>query len=473
MEYAGAVSGAALGFISGDVPGAYYGARLGYRAGMRRKNLSQNSEMAPTTRLQARRRRARTSTGSSGYTTPRREQTARIFRSPPSTGRSMPSRRRLSAGRRIQNVMRSMASGDLVAKPKKVKGRRVRKEGRKKKVFVSKKLRKKINEVLKQKGPVGIVKEITPSDTMILQDNAINWQLGNTMQCDGVAGWAFSPTYIAQLYGILWNKQSFGAAFTTNRQASSFTFFNPNLKVHVIDQWYVIKFRNVSTRTMYLKLLDVSPKASPNQQTTYNTLQFIDNELSRAAPSGAAGSLTAQSNENPLGITKGILGFTPKLMTSFNAAYEMDETMITLEPGKEYYHKVKGPRNYTYNYQKFFRNAEYYSIQKFMKQTLVGLYGDLVPTSTGELGGAGRWTDMVASAGYGLVMEQEYFTKLKMPDQTGFQVRDPALAAGAVQNLSQRGYCYLIKSWYDGEAQSGVVQNITDENPSTVVSVAD
>lgn len=462
MNYAGPISGAALGYITADAYGAYVGYKLG-------EKLTQKHSM-PKTRRTPSRSTPTLYTPTPGTTGRRRS--SRFLAPPSSRASSSSSSRRMSTSSsgslrpfRIINSVKS--SGDVVAKATKVKGNKVRKEGRKKPIRVPKRLRKQIKQVLSNRGPVGIVKEIAPLDQIeFLVDNQQRWDFCTKMVIDGIQGWAFTPTYIMQLYDILWGKGAYGASFTTDRTIGGLPTPKPNMKIEVKEQYYIVKIKNLTARTISMCLMDISPKNV--QEASYNTLQFIEGELTRTAPSGAAGSATQESRENPLNTVKETLGFSPKLISSFRNAYTMDETYVTLEPGKEYYHKVKGPNNKVYDINKYFKNTVYRPFQKFVKQTLIRYWPDLVTTDTGLQ--VGRFTEATNTKPYGLAIEVEYFTKLKCPDQAGFQTPAPALLAGAVQPITQQGYAWMIKTWYG--AQEGVVVDIEDENPQDTAVTA-
>lgn len=446
-ELAGKISGATLGYITNGIPGAVAGYYFGKKHGQ--KLTKKNSNMAP---LKHGTKRSHSSAFRAGTST--RTHSARALAPPYS-------RKRKST--RARGAIRNFKTdgSNLVAQASLKKGKKVHKEGRKKVVKVSKKLRKAIKSVMKQTGPIGIVKEVAPVANMFyLTDNTQRWELCTQMVTEGVAGWAFTPTYIAQLYDILWMKGSYGATFATDRTYAGLGNGRPNMKIHVKEQYYIVKIKNVSARNIAICLMDISPKNV--QELSYDTLQYITGELSRTSRSGAAGTPGQEANENPLSCVKEILGFSPKLISSFRNNYSMDETFVTLEPGKEYYHKVKGPNDKLYNYNSFFKNGTYRNIQKFVKQTVIRYWPDLVSTSLGLQ--PGRYTDQSAAQPYGLSVEVEYFTKLKMPDQTGFQTPAAALPAGTVQTLGQRGYAWMIRSWYDA-AQSGGIIDIEDENP--------
>jgi hypothetical protein len=132
-----------------------------------------------------------------------------------------------------------------------------------------------------------------------------------------------------------------------------------------------------------------------------------------------------------------------------------------LEPGKEYYHKVKGPNMKTYDFNKYFKDSTYHDIQKFCKGTIIMASLDLTSTS---LATHGRFTDIPVGDPQGLIIETTYFTKIKCPERAGFQTPAVYPAAGTPQPLSQKSQ-HAWSIVYPVVAQAGVVEYRQDENP--------
>lgn len=367
-----------------------------------------------------------------------------------STSKSVPS---MGRGR----VASVLPTGNVTQGAIKRKGTSVKREGRRKRIKISNAFKKKVKAVLTYRGPNGIVEQRI---TRLFKpaDNQQSWQTASPFIYENVEGWAFSPVQIAQAYDILWSKG--GWTFPgTSLPASSIASLRQNTEIHVLEQSYRVNLKNNSARTLRVVLYDVSPKSV--QQLTFGVLEFITNELTRTAVTGATGTLLAEARENPTNVVKEVIGFKPKMLSSFSKFFSLDETVIYLEPGKEYNHVVKGPNDMIYKYQKFFVNGAFYNVQKFCKSTLVSITTDLVTDTLGS--GVGRITDMTAAGNpYGLAGEFYTYTKLKCPDQTGFQ-NPTTVTVGAVQPLGQKGYAFAIKNWYSD--QNGNIVDIEDENP--------
>lgn len=454
------ISGATLGYITGDVRGAvagYKAAGAAYDYWHTPKNLPKNS-MPPVTPTN---RRGSTSSShssrrmsiDSGW--PRR----RVASTPASSHVRTP--RRVLFGRR-KVAFRS--GGTTVAQSAvKVTGT-VAKTGKKRKVKVSKMLRKKIKAVLATKGPTGFVMETIPRQVMYVNDNAQTIFRASDLQCNSKYNWGFTPTHFYQHAAVLWAKQSWPAYRQDNRDLGLMNQYSPNTRIEVVNSYYVVKLKNNSGRVITVKLWDFQPKSVWENAANADINTFVTNELVRTQYNTSSDANNQRGAENPTSMNQYAIGFRPNMLTSVRALFKMQETIINLEPGKEYYHKVQGPQNFMLNFQKFYQDGNLYNpIQKFCKATLIALYTDLAVDTLGLQ--SGRWTEMSPEQPYGVACETEYYTKLKCPDQTGWinHKTDSTFADSAVINNTAKGYAFAIKNWYT--TQSGVTIHRDDNNP--------
>lgn len=470
MEYVGASSGAVLGFITKGTRGGIYGWKLG-------KKLSKNKQMPPTSRS-SRRTRSSMSFKFRPYPTPgtstRSKSSAHL-----SVGRS--SNRTPRNSRRSSNVsmysrrssLLSNASSSLshagnsnvVQKAGYKRGRKVHKEGRKKKVKVSGALRKKIHAVIDKQDCIGWYKEILPVQTIKPVDNLQQITAVNFSTSDGISGLYFDPGTVLQVASTLYNQFVPASA---NKSTANSGLFNPgSFKVRVLEQNVVHYFKNNTARTITLKVWDWSPKVT-FVGAGQDPVSYLSTELARLAPTGPAGSGGNVGNVNVLSMLPSTIGFTPKMIPGFSNLYTMDETIVKLEAGKEYYHKLKGPNDKLYDYAKYFQTGSSFisNQQKFVKGTIVAMYTD---TTSSSLGAAGRFTDIVAGDPYAVLVETTAFTKIALPEQAGFVTPAVAPAAGAPQFLGNRKSAFAIKNWAVVQG-AGTVVDMEDENPQTAAT---
>jgi len=420
----------------------------------RQKFFTSNSNMAPVTPSATPRKRGRSES---------RSDVSMLSKS-----RS----RSLSRGRVLfsSSSGKSSSSTNVLASALRRKGKNVKKEGRKKKVKITKKFRKMVNQVLTAKGPVGVMIETVPDQVLRPLDNQQAIGVFSNRNFENVTGWKFSPTYIQYCYDKIYMKGAFPVS-DQNLVTRSVEGFNDNLQVHVLEQYYVVKMKNNTARTMELRLWDISPKGTQDATSTYNVSAFITQTLNSTSNTGNQGTIPNQGRENPAGVTINTIGYTPKLSSAFNKHFTLDETFVKLEPGKEYYHKVKGPNDKLYKFNNFQKNGQRVDVMPFCKTTLVAMNVDLSATSLIGTNQVARWTDITSSQPFGLLSETHHFTKIKCPDQTGFQRLTSPPGAGSVQELSQVGYAFVIKNWYGSQAEIGTVVDIEDENPQNQATV--
>lgn len=363
------------------------------------------------------------------------------------------------------------AQGNGIAGAMKKKGGKVAKEGRKKKVRVSRAFRKKVNEAIKSRNGSGWLKEVIPNDILKPVDNqqAVRQVAGRIT--DDTNAYFFNPTYVDYVASLLYNKKGPVNPGVTVNIGDTDLFRRENLKIEVLDQYYIVKLRNNTARVMDICLYDVSPKytqeGGSGGTATFSPEQHWEQAFAAGSRFGAPGTVGQQSNENPTNVFKNAIGAHPMDSQYFRGQYTCDTTYVKLEPGKEYYHKVKGPNRKLYDYNSFFKNGVYRNIRPFCKATLVSMSLDLNVTTVQSK--AQRATDIVSNSPYGLIMEVNIFTKVRLPDKAGFQ--NPAVGAvGGIQELTQVGNAFAINNWY--EEQSGIVEMIQDENPQNVTVVA-
>lgn len=442
MDYIGEASSATLGYIIGNRRGANIG-RSAY------KTYRKFSMPVIRTPLSSRRIHR-----SNPFVTP---QSMRGFRSrnpnrsrtssiAPRSSRSMSVSSRRSS---LASTIKTADSSNVQQKANKRKGNRVHKEGVKKVVKIPKKLRKQVKQILTTKGPTGSLLDmkyfkITPEDSQVMQ------MLGNTTENNPNL---FDPAWIQYVASVLFNQ---APATATPLIGNAGNFSPRTLRVDVIKQAVTYRCVNNTARTLTVKFWDLSPK-SRNFGNGFNPLTFWENLFAQEAAN-------APNSPNVFGISTKTLYAHPKLSAAFRNLYTLDETIVNIEAGKEYVHKLKGPNMKLYDFQKFWSGSSptagiFDNQQSFVKHTMVCVYNDLTTTT---LSATGRFTDIVSNSPYGLLIEQTTYTKICMPEQAGFTWPATTPTSGA-QPLNKRQSVYAISNW--AGVQTGVVTKIEDENP--------
>lgn len=391
----------------------------------------------------------RSSNSSGRYRTPVRRRPGRV-----TYGRSR--------GRKLSAASNSRATA--VYK----KGRSVRKEARKRSVKVPSKLRKQVKQVLAADDYKGTYMDIIQPAIVKPIDNLQNVVMASGRKVDGYVGLNFDPCSILNIACELFNNASANATQDFGQAGFANSFNLQSLKINVLDSSIKYIMRNNTTNNLQVKIWDISPKSiSTNASAYLDPVAWINAELLRVSPvpvlnTGPSTGVPDQLNKyNPFSVVVGTIGFNPKMLPSFNQFWSMDEVVIELEPGKTYIHHLPGPKNKLYDYRKFFQNGvvTMNTYQKFCKQTMVCVTGDLQATDTALVG---RFTDIAAGSGYGLLIEPRTFVKMRLPEQAGFVTQAGGLLAGSSQALTNRKDAFIIKNWT--AAQAGAIQRIGDEN---------
>lgn len=356
----------------------------------------------------------------------------------------------------------------------------VRKLGRKRVVKVSRSLRAKIQKVLDSDKLVGKylhVKyfDMTPGKPFsgAFDDQQSVEYMGISTQASAVTPGntnrlLFSPLFVNYAVARLMNPA------TVSKAAGDPVLFNDQFltqgvytkyldiktaRIKVLKQSATYRVRNNSGRVVTLKFYCVQPKsidesngfAGLNPIETWNTgLDIQDDQTTRG--------------ENPTGVRTETLFANPKWSSQFKQRYKIEETIVSIEPGKEYNYKVEGP-SMEYNYAKFWQNRTFYDQQKFTKQVMVVAYNDITRTDNSL---TGRYTDQSVNDPQSILFEQTCYIKFAIPDQTGFVVATSN--TGENINLASRRYCFGIDV-HQGVQGTGTVQYVTDENPLSLSTI--
>jgi len=464
------LSGAVLGYVTNNLPGAVLGYKLGGRINSYRNT---SKVMAPIPRKRSvsthsnavsKRRAAFFNTVANPRRTVLYPRTVLRSSAGIRTGKVVPSKRRSSANVNDATVRK--------------KGNKVAKESRKRDVKVNRKFKAKVQAALKGKDPVGFYQEISMASVMPLNDNAqtvaIRAGIASGSAATTLQALFFNPIKVLSAASTLWN----GKTPTNPHVLQSGNMFPAQTtRIMVLDSWVKFTYQNNTARTLTLKLYDLSLK---NTQPLINsdgiTLSYVgavtnwQNLMTQANPNGT----TDFAYQNPLSNGVTTLYMTPQTVPAMTAMYSIDTTTVILDPGKEYVHILKGPKNKMYDFAKFWTGRDQLDVtpqfldaHKMTKEHMCVMYGNLVNTT---LNSPGRFTDIAAGGPYGLLTEVREFFKLSLPEQAGTIGSGAAAPAGTGIPLGRRTYSYAIQNFIVG-GQNGAVTMIEDENPQAPTTV--
>lgn len=452
MNQVGEASAATLGYIVGDIPGA-----------IAARNLYRNYRNSmPPVRSQKRR------PAFNPYVTPqsnRNFQTINPFYSPSVVMSRASSRRgsvassRLARARKLSSVGTggSKASGTSSVNSVTVRkrGNKVHKEGLKKKVKVSREFRKKVKAVIDPKGGFGSYTDISYTSLLpidIGQNIAELGYVSNSRQS------FFSPATVLGQASVLF-------AGTTNAQtwtSSTLPFSHRTFKCTVVNQSVTVRMKNNTARDLKVNIYAGSPRGK-QYGDGFGMLGYWDNCLLNDYDAGSANRVAwSQTTAGAItGVTSSMLGISPKFSKKFMQNYTLDTTTVTIEPGKEYVYVLQGPQNKEYDFAKFWsQSGQFDNQQKFIKQILVTVAVDVTSTTVGQVG---RYTDMTAGTGAGLMMEVTQKCKMVVPEQAGLQFT--AAPGVGFMPLNRRMPVKFYHNWAAAQTAATNVVEYEDENP--------
>lgn len=373
-----------------------------------------------------------------------------------------------------------------------------------KKVKVSAKFKAKVTKALAPKTVSGSWDQL--SYDMLRVINFPNNQqavsgLGQTVAND-YSDWAFDPEDILHAASVLWNGKadsqssrswanlsnlgvSLNVAGTNPgdiRQTAATGAFQLNNKITLKKSWEIYKLKNVTQRTITMKIFLCAPKiqGSKTRDGTFlpsagNTSTSPVTTLPEIGNPGVVWSkeLAKQtvSYINVADTTVNQLYNEPNDCPGFNKIFKTDVTTIVLEPGQVYDYYINGPSNFTIDYNSLFVSGSsadspvYQGIQKWMRYPLFTAWLDLAADSTN----CGRFSaSSLQGAKLGLAIERRFKYYIEMPESVGanFSTGSVITSSAFIENNLRRD-CYFRVTY--GLAGATDAQTINVQNPTMVI----
>lgn len=416
----GALAAGTLGYIHGNVPGAI----AGYNAFKLTRKLG---NMAPI-----KRRRSSVSDGRSAYLTPKSTRGARRK----SMSGSTTAPRRTINFKRGETVYVAPSATGTYSKSRK---------SMKKKVKVSRKLRDKIKKVIANKAIIGKFQETAWGGIRVAATISNKQNVGYVGLLGSDIDPLFSPARVLDAASCLWNEKAFNQTVKTLGDVRNFDA--KKIKVRIVSSSMTYNMRNNSQRTYLMKVVECSPKSN----------QVAGDPIGIWAASLGFQAAGQGPNQNSIDVNE--IHTLPTMLPDFQRLFNTKVTNLTLLPGQSHTHRVDGPKDVLYDFQKFWNGATPNTV-KHAKHVFFIVMDDLVTTT---LGGYGRYVSAFGPATYGIVFEGVSRYTLEMPEQVGFI--QPVAVPGNPEPLGQRQFSYAIKS-YPITGALGLVTRIEAEDPN-------
>lgn len=429
MEFVSGLSGAALGYIHGDVRSAIKGYRIGRRLYQKKYNRMPPIDTEATPRKQRSNRRASVS----GFPTPTSKR-SKVSKKTSSSKRGSTSRN--YSTRQEGNVR------DVKRTVKRKKGVTFK---RAKKVKVSKDFREKVKKTLSASMMYGTYEDVQYG---AMQPTSNNIQLVHGFN-SASGGQSFDPIYILSCASSLFNSK------TPTRVPTIGDFNNFHVtktKIEVVDSYAVYRFKNNSTYQVEIDFYQCAPKHVTENLTPID--QWDESLLvdTLAVP---------ESGPNVIGNDKTVMFMRPTTCKGWNKYWKATVTKLVMEPGQSTEISVDGPKNQMYDFNKYYKDGLFQNNQK-MTRWCFAVVRNCLGASTGAT--VGRYGAVGLSATQ-VIYEVKRFTKVRMPDETGFQY--PAVfPGGSMQTNNRRRDGYIMRNWAD--AIVGTQEMVVEVNPTTV-----
>lgn len=450
-------AGGTLGYIVGNTRGAITGYQLG-------RNFAKYSQRMPPIRHRTPRRRGRIlnlqqspySMSSRMLITPRsgfsrygyssRRGSLALSRRSSLMSTSTVGRRSYASGSGSSSGYRGISSDAAAIRVKRKKGVTPKK---KKRVKVSRKFKKKVEEALNNH----LFGKYTKVRYARAAPPASNAQ--------GVYDWGifFRPIDFQDAADVLFNHNTPVEVPTSLDNDWS----NPlTRRDRVIKSFVDIEMKNASQRTYTVKMFNCAPKSNPTDQAP--------NDGNADWISGLV--LLNGNGANPQNNTNTTLYSDPRDSLLFNQFWKAEVTTVVLEPGESHTFMVEGPSQTYMDWTKMYAKniagipSWMQAYAKWSRNVFFVYYDDLVESTLLTLG---RYASGGTGPG-GLIMEAKQVIEMEVPDTAGF-VYPGTFPPGASQQLNNRVPARSIVVF--GQAQSGAISDVLEENPVTMIDPTD
>jgi len=497
MEYAGAASGAALGFIAGNVPGAYIGGNLGYALG---KNYSKKGNMGklPATPKSSGKKRKLSLSGPA-------QSRRRSIASSMSSGSSRASSRGI--------VVKVKAAENQTARAAKVKKTVDQYKTKvKKTVKVPKLLRKQVKQILDSKDVYGYWRGILCGSSVLVESPTWNNQavFPLPMPIDGAAvgrekmrGHLFSPEFFQMVAARLFNGRKAGAlnswdeiykeSSVTAPEWKNFDQLNNNVpagKFTIEKTFAIVKMKNNTPRTVYLKMYVAKPKyqrvsgtMAGNDGHCVNDWTTQLNMEGQANIDGEMLPFDQNTRKLAINIDNSLKTFSlnscPTKVESLKSLWAFEKFAITLEPGQVHTQYIAGD-SMDLDYSKMVVKSQnsttglsFADVQKFSRHVFFTGYPELAYAYRDGDSTNGGWRCRYPDASYKLLFETEIHCKIKMPEPTGGvmpvnTLSDPNGGRIFTNNSRKRAYCFDFFGVTNGTTNPQYNYNIDDNEPKDI-----
>jgi len=346
------------------------------------------------------------------------------------------------------------------------------KPGGRKRIKVSKRLKKAIKQTLENVTPSGYYQEryynkYSPGDLdQFVTDLGGGSFATETGISKGLTGNGtnlfFDPIKVLHAASVLFNDQTPQG----DKLIGATGLFDPKFAlVDVVKQWVRFEMKNNSSRTLIIKLFTWAFKK--DAQTIGDATQTFTKEWELAFTSEGNGGPGGDGKINVQNINQNVIGAHPGMSPAIRRKFKIEEKEIRLEAGKTFVHYLQGA-SMLYEYAKFQESGSFDNYQHMCRGVAMAMYTDLTGVESGAAGQSHRYTELPAdrTGPYGLCVEATLNYVIRLPEQAGFTFGS-STASGTRQQLENRiAHPYCIKNWDRIARGVKKIQDKSDEQPA-------
>lgn len=339
---------------------------------------------------------------------------------------------------RRRSSFRSGGMGDSIRTARVVKSGKAKTSKRAKRVKVTPKFKKMVNQVMDKREPTGTYQCVYYDWVSYDQANGQN-VVRLSKNFNGVVFGTQWTNYIASR---LFNDKSAPSGSTHNGNVTTSVdytladinsitklFTNETLKVNIISNNLAVRIRSNSHRIYYLTMYLCTPKSQQNSNDPVTSWGEVLDTLN-------VGTIVNGANSNidysPTLVTR--LYQDPRIWPQFNKFWSVVTYKVEIQPGEAASFNMPLPTGMC-DFKKFIADDILNTYNKFYRHLFCTYHCDLVQTNqTNPVQKSIRAADVPI---HNLAFEFKLNTKIAMPEQTGF-IYPADQAAGVGQVLGQR-----------------------------------
>ncbi len=320
-----------------------------------------------------------------------------------------------------------------------------------------------------------------PMDAFNTTDPGLDWQFFTPMKFVDAASVLWNQKSITGIYSLQTGNLNTAHVKSTGAQVVGAPA-NMNivgLKLHIINSYVKMILKNSTQRAFTIDCYKCTPSTAYPSSLPMKAFKDAINEEHDGANTNAMNVFGRLSDDvddyfvNP--------AVQPNMFNSFNSQWKYTRVTIRIQPGETTTLNFQGPKDYVLDYDKLKfgeDDKQHFATKKTTMACMFAVKPDLVFATEGldpaEQGAAGRWIQSVAGKDHlidPITMEWEEHFVLGMPDIVGFQNQASSTAQQPLNNrLPRRAFGNFVN--VHKALNNPVYEQTNEEQPGTKISAS-